>query len=391
MSAAVGLAFQEMRQIQNPNDVQSVFFLTDGHANAGISDASGLVEFTRNCFEGQDSTGMHLQGTEGAEDIPLRKHWWSPSQRQEKHIEEEDAKPPATAVSSKKVQGSQNPITMHCFGFGGDHDSNLLQAMSDVVPGGSYYFVENDANVKGAFGDALGGILSIVAQNVTVTIQIPDEATARGVNIVDVYHDHKVKREDGSYTVVVGDFYAEESRDVLFEVKLANSNIDSNQPILHTEVSVAYTDTLQKAPADANATSCLIARPSGKETSAVNHHVNVQWARVKATQAMSQANTMARSNDIAGAKAFLSSAQMEVRAAREAAPEAFSLSLDGIDDDMTLLSAGLRSSSMYRAKGSHTFQTTMASHRQQRCMGSAPAQSRYATKSKMSMMRKFNK
>lgn len=71
---------------------------------------------------------------------------------------------------------SGNPISLHRFGVGTNHNSNLLKAMASTLPGGSYYFVESDVDVGGAFGDALGGILSVVSQNVVVTLTVPEKA-----------------------------------------------------------------------------------------------------------------------------------------------------------------------------------------------------------------------
>mmetsp|Transcript_29541 Transcript_29541/g.48458 ORF Transcript_29541/g.48458 Transcript_29541/m.48458 type:complete len:138 (-) Transcript_29541:1154-1567(-) len=48
ISAAIGLATQEMNAIEEPNAVRSIFLLTDGHPNQGVSDTAGLVEITKN-------------------------------------------------------------------------------------------------------------------------------------------------------------------------------------------------------------------------------------------------------------------------------------------------------------------------------------------------------
>ena len=47
LSAAVTLAFQELRATDSPNKLRSIFFLTDGHANAGVSNADDLVDLTK--------------------------------------------------------------------------------------------------------------------------------------------------------------------------------------------------------------------------------------------------------------------------------------------------------------------------------------------------------
>ena len=54
ISAAIGLAAQEMKAIEEPNAVRSIFLLTDGHANHGICDTEGLVKICRNCLSHED-------------------------------------------------------------------------------------------------------------------------------------------------------------------------------------------------------------------------------------------------------------------------------------------------------------------------------------------------
>lgn len=387
ISAAVGLAREEMRQIETPNEVQTVFLLTDGQANAGIVGIKGndLLEYTKNCFVDENFT---LEGTEGAEDHAVgrrrRASWFRRMTSQ--HRAEEDKKP-ASKPAAVAVDGKAfNPITLHCFGVGTDHDSNLLQNMADTTPGGTYYFIEKDADIGTAFGDALGGILSVVAQSVVVTISVPEEAKAKGVQIVKVYHDNIVKRENGSYTVVVGDFYAEESRDVLFDVQLANSG-GSEEPCIHAEISVSYTDTILKIPATANATVCMIARPLGDELSPADPHVEVQWTRLMATQAMERANQMAQANDFEGAKACLRMAQEKVRRTKGSTPAAYNASLDFLDADMSLVSAGMSSAREYASVGAHTAKSTMQMHSKQRC--STVRSSAYSSKKKCSMKKQF--
>lgn len=382
ISAAVGLAYQEMQLIETPNEVQTVFLLTDGHANTGITDVDGLLEFTRNCFA-HDS--LKLEST-GAEE-QARRAPWNLFQRQ-------NNTPKTITIDPKKAKRS-NPITLHCFGYGSSHNSALLQGMSNVVPGGTYYFVENDANVTSAFADALGGIMSVVAQNVVVTISVPEESKECGVEIVQVHHENQVKRENGSYTIVVGDFYAEESRDVLFEVKLAQS--DGNpQPIPHAHVSVSYTDTLQRAPANADPASCYISRPEGPEVSTANPHVDVQLTRMLALKAMKEANELAMANDFDGATTRLTTAKSSIRATSAGGSAVARATLDSLNDDITTLEGGLSSASIYRSHGGHQFRTQIASHGQQRAMdtslqGAAPGGfgGTYKTTMKSAMNKKF--
>lgn len=375
ISSAVGLTYQEMRQIENPNAVQTVFLLTDGHANAGIKNARDLVEFTKNFFAG-DSTEREEDTTRNSVD------------RNSADSNDNSMLSSVTAAATRV-----HPISLHCFGFGTDHNSNLLESMSSTSPGGSYYFVESDVDVGSAFGDALGGILSVVAQNVVVTLTVPEEAKTTGVEIVNVYHDHNVKRDNGSYTVVVGDFYAEETRDVLFEVRLAVGASAEEGLAAHAAVAVAYTDTLKMVPAGAEATTCDIFRPPGSEVSSADPHVDVQWTRYQTAEAMARANEMARANNFAGAKEHLQGTKLRIRGTRVGKSSAFTETLASLEADVETLEDGLRSESEFKKRGTHNFSNFAKTHRTQRRMkgaSSGAADMMYSSKQKCSMMEKLS-
>lgn len=58
--------------------------------------------------------------------------------------------------------------TIHCFGFGHGYDAACLEAVAEAGQGQSAY-IEDAESVPAALATALGGIMSIVAQNVEVT------------------------------------------------------------------------------------------------------------------------------------------------------------------------------------------------------------------------------
>jgi hypothetical protein len=146
LSGGLTLAAQEMRSIQCPNQVRSI--------------CPGLVSIVKSFSTCSLPVG---QFNECRLDETQR-----------------DEKPKSIDTAA--------PIPIHCFGYGSDHDSNILQMIADATPGGTYYFVDSDSNVKSAFGDAMGGVLSVVAQSAVVTISVPLTATALGVEIVDVHY-----------------------------------------------------------------------------------------------------------------------------------------------------------------------------------------------------------
>jgi Mg-chelatase subunit ChlD/ABC-type dipeptide/oligopeptide/nickel transport system ATPase component len=341
ISAAIGLAAQEMNRIRiqedNPhNNVRSVFLLSDGCANRGVTRKAAIVELTKGCLTGPTATDDEDEG-------------------------------------KGKCKSNTN-TTLHCFGYGSDHDEEIMQALSETAQGGTYYFVEGDSNVATAFGDALGGVLSVVAQNVMVHIRPNVDV---GAQIMHVYHDrkHKEESDDGSYVVSLGDFYAEEKRDVLFSVSLALLPKDgdgaSSDSIAHAAVSVSYLDTIhtclvpETASNDTPTTRCMIARPPGFEVSKADDNVLLQWLRVKTAQDLGVADDMSKKGDLSGARAFLQSCLATFREQPTGVQK--SPLLQQLVADLNCVMSNLTCEPSYRNYGSKMMGRMRQGHTMQRC------------------------
>jgi hypothetical protein len=368
ISAAIGLATQEMNAIEEPNAVRSIFLLTDGLPNQGVTDTAGLVEITKNSIS---NTHFEADLEIGAEEEISRLSFSGT-----------DMVP--MEVSSKSMRP---PITMNCFGYGADHNETLLSELATAASG-SYYFVENDSSVGTAFGDALGGVLSVVAQNVVLNIKVAPEGAPLGAEIVSVLHKGALKRENGAYSVTVGDFFAEETRDVLFEVKLTNHSTVSLVPIPHAIVSMAYTDTILKRPIQVVPKICGIARPDGTGVSEANIHVVAQWVRVYASREIERAEAQANGNDLEGARATIRKIRTMIT---EQDPNIQSHELvKMIVKDLDEVEKGLASTRSYAQFGSKEMCTRKAAYTSQRCAEAEPGRQerhhyRSSAKAKMSL------
>ncbi|GIL57086.1 hypothetical protein Vafri_12370 [Volvox africanus] len=61
-------------------------------------------------------------------------------------------------------------VTVHTFGFGRGHSVELLQAVAEAQ-GGVYYYINSADDIASAFGDALGGLLAVVAKSIQVEVR----------------------------------------------------------------------------------------------------------------------------------------------------------------------------------------------------------------------------
>ena len=374
LSAGIALAAQEMNSIHNPNQVRSIFLLTDGYANQGVTSTDGIVSIVKSfnptapqppaeAFQDLDLETSLVDVVEQPDDASM------------------DTKPRSITVTTAP------PISLHCFGYGTDHKSDMLKEISSSSPGGTYYFVENDSDVSSAFGDAMGGILSVVAQSAVLSIGVPLAAAARDVSIVKVFHEEAIQRENGTYTVTVGDFYAEETRDVLFEITLAGGSAGPS-PVPHVVVSLSYTDTIQKNACSTAPFVCAISRPPGPAISECNVHVETQWLRLHAANEMQTADREAQSNQLDAARSRLNSLMQTITASAppiQAAPLTVNLM-----SDIRTVQAGFRSRSTYASAGHHTVQSKANYLRKQRCSeASVGTSNAYRTNKKGKMARKF--
>jgi hypothetical protein len=341
ISDAIGLASQEFQIIENPNEVRTLFLLTDGLANAGICDSESLVEMSKNCLGNNEKKLGHA---------------------------------------------STSPITMHTFGYGKDHNASLLHDLATATPGGSYYFVENDSSVGTAFGDALGGVLSVVAQSVVVSIK-----SSPTNKITKVYHDQATRRENGVFTVTIGDFYAEETRDVVFEVDLINPDTITSDKIPHASVSLSYIDTIRKVLVSTTPIECSIARPQGSEISPANQKVIKQWLRISAVENMKLAEELARTSKLDEAKLKMKEWCNNAAEECEHVDIRNDEMIDNLFSDMKECMNSVENSHNWNTFGSKKMASKKQTHTRQRCVQSIPmATSAYSTKKKSLLSKKFN-
>jgi Ca-activated chloride channel family protein len=341
ISGGIGLAAQELAAVESPHEVRTIFLLTDGLANRGISDRVGIVNLTKNCLS-------------------------------------------ATA--------ERNAIAMHCFGYGHDHDRAMLGDISNATEGGSYYFVDKDSDVSSAFGDALGGVLSVVAQNTFVNIK----AATEGVSILKVKHDKTEKQLDGSYKVALGDFYAEESRDVLIETTLIGVPEGGNfSDVPHINVTVSYLDTINKKLVTSPGLIGSINRPKGETVSKTDKHVALQSIRLRTTKVISDAEALAESEELAKARSTINKLINYVQKEAKELEESTNPLVVQILSELNTMLAGLSSRSEYRTNGGRFMQTKAMAYRRQRCHESSEVVNshfRSSTKSKMAFkMKKLSK
>ncbi|WP_411023107.1 hypothetical protein, partial [Salmonella sp. s51228] len=110
---------------------------------------------------------------------------------------------------SEKFEG-----TVYTFGFGADHNAELLKEISDAQ-NGVYYFIDTAEKVPESFANCLGGLLSTVGQNISLKVEMKNDAVIKELTAKNTAKFNETKTEA---EVALGDLQSEEQRDVLLEI-----------------------------------------------------------------------------------------------------------------------------------------------------------------------------
>ncbi|UCC24498.1 MAG: VWA domain-containing protein [Gemmatimonadales bacterium] len=123
------------------------------------------------------------------------------------------------------AQALESRVTTTTVGVGEGFDEDLLAGMADAG-GGTSYYIERLDQAGGVFEEELEGLLSIAAQNLTVSIR-PRDAVA----VATVHHSYPADAgPDRTLRLSVGDLYAREPREVLADFLVSPERVAGAEP-----------------------------------------------------------------------------------------------------------------------------------------------------------------
>ena len=109
------------------------------------------------------------------------------------------------------AHANEHGIRTTTIGFGEDYDEQLLGRMAEAG-GGHMHYIEHADQAAAIFGEELAGLLSLAAQNLTVTI-VPGPAA----QAVAVHHSYPRFETPDGLRLELGDLYAREPKLLLME------------------------------------------------------------------------------------------------------------------------------------------------------------------------------
>ncbi|MBA0572932.1 hypothetical protein Golob_000234 [Gossypium lobatum] len=202
------------------------------------------------------------------------------------------------------MHGSDNTgfqIPVHAFGFGADHDASSMHSISEIS-GGTFSFIETEAVLQDAFAQCIGGLLSVVVQELQVGVECMNPSLCLGLLKAGSYPS-RVAADGKTGVIEVGDLYADEERDFLVSVKVPAESSECETSLL--KVKCVYRDPLTKEMTTLESDDVRIRRPEVAGQEVVSIEVDRQRNRFQAAEAMAEARMTAELGDLPGAVLIL--------------------------------------------------------------------------------------
>ncbi|KAF7842485.1 E3 ubiquitin-protein ligase WAV3-like [Senna tora] len=203
-----------------------------------------------------------------------------------------------------------NAIPVHSFGFGTDHDSTALYSISDSS-GGTFSFIESVGMVGNAFARCIGGLLSVVAQELQLTVK----TLTPGVQITSIRsgrYNNEICDEGRRSVIDIGNMYAEEEKGFLLYLSIPaaptneGGEMETKTPLLditcqYKTLGASEEDLVMVEGERVEIQISSEASPQMTVSLEVDRHRN----RVLVAEGIAEAQRLAERGDLQGAKALL--------------------------------------------------------------------------------------
>lgn len=276
-------------------------------------------------------------------------------------------------------RAAQIGCSVYGFGFGADHDADLLREISEHART-PYTYVETTNTIRQAFAGVVGGLSSIVAQNVEITLNCH-------VPLTTVNTPFEVRRNGDRWaSVTIPDIFAGERRDVLLEfsvpAELHEAGPDGSTLLL--EASARYID-LRKGGSSGLPVQCppvlMTVQRVEESQPELEPDVEVtdQRERVHVTRVLEEAANHSDSGNFEEAQKLLRETHSQITTRKTQTPvaEALRLELEDAQHRMQGRSAWLQG----QAEVKDAFQM----HKMQRCTNATSSASAQVCKSSKMM------
>ncbi|XP_078166130.1 E3 ubiquitin-protein ligase WAV3-like [Carex rostrata] len=192
-------------------------------------------------------------------------------------------------------------VTVHTFGFGDGQDSKRLTDIAKNSPNGGTYSEVRLENLNLAFSQCLAGLLSVVAQELTVTVEQEGSKIKPPVSAGSYKQSNPTA---GSVTITFGDLYIQEVRTVLVDIDIPRADMEGATDVLAVSFSYKFGGELEEAPPSFVSVNRL--EGFTDEELLAPPEVRAEEVRLLIAELIKEATDNAEKNDLASAQQNLS-------------------------------------------------------------------------------------
>jgi hypothetical protein len=214
------------------------------------------------------------------------------------------------AVPQLLQRAERANVAIYAFGYGADHDAALLTHIAEQAHT-PFSFVEDSGDqAREAFAGAVGGLNSVVAQEVKLRLKCAVELKA-------LHTPFSTERpSDSEAFVTIADLFAGERRDVLVELVVPVDAVgDDSDTLTLLEASASYSDLCRGCQARTPLVVMQIdvAGPGTQPEEEPDEEVCVQRERVEVKNALQRAVQQGNAGNFTEAQRMLSACEERMR------------------------------------------------------------------------------
>ncbi|KAJ8545240.1 hypothetical protein K7X08_017823 [Anisodus acutangulus] len=254
---------------------------------------------------------------------------------------------------------------VHTFGFGLDHDSSAMHAISDAS-GGTFSFIETVGTVQDAFAMCIGGLLSVVVQELKLTVR----SASRGVDIGSIPSGRYASEisEQGKQGVInIGNLYADEEKEFLVYLSVPSAEIEQSATKTSLlQITCSYKNTTSEEMVSVEGETVEIRRPPVLSSTdvVISREVDRQINRLAVAETIAEAQQMAEMGNFEGAQAVLANRRASLLSSVSA--QAGDALCSWLDTELTEIRERMASRERYEQTGRAYVLSGLSSHSWQR-------------------------
>lgn len=197
----------------------------------------------------------------------------------------------ATELARMAHGATDEGVGTTTIGFGDGFDEDLMTAIADQGSGNAYFAAGVD-EAAGIFAQEFEGLVSLVAQNLSVEIR-----ASQDVSVIEVLNDYPSIAVPGGVQIQVGDAYAEEHRRIVFALQVPR--LQALGPVSVADLVVRYVSVGEQVAAHELHVPVLVNLVSADEAAGVAPDAQVleEVVILKSARAQDEARRLANDGD----------------------------------------------------------------------------------------------